>query len=139
MTRLVTVLALAALLAGMTCKKPEDGTALEMQMGLLILLLTDYTMNQNTCLSRPYQNASAGQSFGPFSSSFECFRFGASGPITAQMTTNGTALGRFSYWNPRWIAGPDADDATLSIPAGSDLWVLAGCQQSGCAPWSVQF
>ncbi len=139
MKRLFAFLALFALLVNASCKQPESSTELELRMGLLLALLADYITNQNTCLSRPYQNAVAGQSFGPFSSSFECFRLGNTGPITAQMTTNGTSLGRFAYWNPRATDGQYADNPTLAIPASSDLWIMAICQQSGCTPWSVQF
>ncbi len=134
MKRFAAILALVALFAGATCKKLEDGTELDIQMFALIVLLT----NRNTCADRPYQNASAGQSFGPFSSTRECFYFGATGPFTARMTTTGSALGRFITWNPLMRIGSDADDPAIDAPASNDLWISASCQDSA-APWSVQF
>ncbi len=138
-SRLAPILTIVALLATTTCKKLEDGTELDVQMFALIWVLTNYAMNENSCASLPYQNAVAGQSFGPLSSSFECFRFGNTGAVTAQMTTNGTALGRFTYWNPLATRTEYADNPVLNIPASSDLWVMAICQQDACQPWSVQF
>jgi len=139
MKRFAAILALVALFAGATCKKLEDGTELDIQMFALILVLTNYAMNQNVCLTRSYREAVVGQSFGPFSSKSECFHFGATGPFTASMTTNSTALGSFTAWVPQAYHGIDADNPTLAIPASNDLWVLATCQQSSCSPWSVQF